>query len=194
MNVHAFAIRVGVSLLIAAVFVFFATSPPVEKLKGWAFVMVRPMVSLSAITSHKFSAIFGGISRDDALGILRENQALKASLFEEEKLRDEVSRFHKALSFSEERKLTLLGARVLLFERDLGKEFFIIDRGKRTGVVENALALDENGMLVGVVVEANDGFSKVEIASNPGRTYEVGFFPGGGRALAKGIGGRSFSI
>lgn len=193
-NIQTSVLRIGIILVCVAALIFFIPGRAMEAVRGWMFFLIRPFVYISESTSRALAGIKYVLSQDDTLKVLQENQRLKASLFEEEKLQDEVRRLQKALSFSEEHKLTLLGSRVLLFQRDLGKEYLIIDQGKKSGVIMGSTALDENGALVGIAIEVNDNFSKIEVASNPGRTFEVEFMPGKVRAFAKGIGARVFSI
>lgn len=123
-----------------------------------------------------------------------ENQKLKAGLFELEELRSEVKSLKKLLRFSEGRKLELRGAHVLHYGKVFGKEFLILDQGRQNGFGQDLPVLDENGFFVGTLKEVTEDFSKVEIASNPGETFEIEIIPVQVRALAKGIGGRAFGL
>lgn len=133
-----------------------------------------------------------GLSGDSELA--GENQRLIAENFELEALREENRSFRKALDFKEEKKIPLRGARVMYYGQEVGREFIIADQGLGAGIKKGDLAVDGNGFFVGIVESSREDTSRVDIGSNPGRTFEIDIIPSGTHALAKGIGGRAFSI
>lgn len=109
-------------------------------------------------------------------------------------LNRENEELRRLLGFKETRGFDLLGSRVILFSREGGREFFLIDQGVEAGVKAGDLVLDSWGVMLGVVKESGNGFAKVEVASNAGLIFETQILPLGARALARGLGGRAFAI
>jgi len=135
----------------------------------------------------------GGPSQEE-FKLLAENEHQKALVFELEQLKLENAALKKVLSFKEASKLFLKGARVIFYSRELGKEFLLIDQGKKAGIKAGDLVIDAEQVFIGIVKEAGDGFAKVGVAANPGETFEVEIMPLRMRALAKGLGARAFTI
>jgi cell shape-determining protein MreC len=117
-----------------------------------------------------------------------ENLRRESERAEIEHLTLENNSLRKALRFSEERQ-RLEGRRVISYRMEFGKEFLFIERGIKEGVKDGDIVVDSLGFLVGVVKEATEAGSHVEVISNPGQTLEVLILPFQIRALAKGIGG-----
>ena len=111
-----------------------------------------------------------------------------------EKLRLENANLRKALRFSEERSLPLRGGRIIHYRLELGREFLFVDQGLRAGIKEGDMAVDSLGFLVGIIKEAYEDVSQIEVISNPGQALEVEIFPSGVRALAKGRGARALEL
>lgn len=109
--------------------------------------------------------------------LLKENQSLK-----------------ELLNFKQKTGTPLKSAEVLLYTKELGKETLLIDRGLSDGLKDGDLAIDDKQVFVGFVRELQDNFAQVDIASNMGETFEVETSSLSVRALAEGIGSKTFNI
>lgn len=145
-------------------------------------------------------------SEDTAL-LKEKDQAIKGLQFELGNLWQENLSLKEALSFKGKiRNLFLQGAGVIFYSKDFGREFIIIDRGAKDGLRNGDLVIDEKGILVGVLQETTDNFSKVDLAFNPGRNFEVEIRLAGNetssdgtenarmQALAEGLGARTWAL
>ena len=70
----------------------------------------------------------------------------------------------------------------------------MIDQGREAEVMVGDLVVDGRGILVGKILEVGSNFSKVSFASNAGGTFEAEISPLNVRTVARGLGGRTFSL
>lgn len=155
--------------------------------KNYIFRIIRPL--LETAMKVRVSAF-----NQDTEKILEENQRFKGLLFELESLRVENSSLKKVLSFVEENKIGLKGARVIFYFQDLGKEFLIVDQGREASIQVGDLVVDSELMFLGTVKEVGGGFAKIGVAANPGETFEVEMISSRVKALARGLGAGSMAI
>lgn len=172
-----------IPLLILGALIFFSGTAPVNFLKNLAWRILKPVAGLVMNTSDRISG-----------GAGEENGRLAAALFEIEELRLRMAELEKALAFKEAERLPLSGARVILYVNELGREYLIVDRGRKEGVSEGSLVLGPDQTVLGRIRKVEDSFSKVSLASNPGETFEAEILPLRIPALAKGLGARTFSL
>lgn len=170
-------IKIVFAVVLLGLLIFFSNARAVKVLRESMLVLSKPLRRAA------------GEFRPEA-----EPQFILADMAELAELRRQNLALKNALGFKEERGINLRGARVLTYGQEFGKEFLLIDQGTAAGIQKNDLALDENRFFVGKVAEVYAEFSRVELASNPGEVFEVSIAPLGVRALAKGLGGRIFSL
>jgi len=163
-------------------------------LNGAVIKAFTPFMNLSLQVSRFRGLVFGGLTAEEAKELILENQRFKARDFSVEKLKIENARLEKALGFKEKNKLNLAGARILMYSRELGKEFLLIDQGKESNIIVGDAVISHDNIFIGTIQESGNGFSKVKIASNREEALEGEVIPGETKVLIKGEGGRFFSF
>lgn len=169
-----------------AALIFFANSAAVKPIRNTTVRLFFPYLESAGELGRWIFNMRERVPEGSA-----EEMALK---FKIQVLRRENEELERALGFKEARGLNLRGVRVMFFSRAGGREFFLIDQGAGAGIKAGDLAVDSYGMLLGVVKESENGFAKVEVASNADLTFEVQILPVGVKALARGLGGRAFAV
>lgn len=185
----ATVLKVAAAVLFLGLLIFFSNSGPVKMIRNGSLWILKPFM--------RIATTWGGgtnFSEEDTSRMAPERGNLKAALAELEKLRSENDSLKKALGFKNETPVRFSGARVLFYSKEFGREFLLIDKGENDGTRMGDLVVDSGRILVGKVVEAGQGTSKVEVASNPDLAFEAELIPARTRALAKGLGGRTFSL
>ncbi|QQG45149.1 MAG: rod shape-determining protein MreC [Candidatus Sungiibacteriota bacterium] len=183
-------IKVVAAVILLGLLIFFSNAGFAKSIRMGIVLIFRPLMKISQAvrgTSLK-------LSDKEVLDLVKENQRLKASLFDAEKLKLENESLKKALGFKETVAPRLRGARVLLHARELGKELLVVDHGENSGIKKGMLVTDSNRMLVGRVFEAGPNIAKISVASNPEEAFEADIIPLRVRTLIKGIGGKTFSL
>lgn len=178
-----FKILFSVSIL--AMLIFFQDTAFGERLQKTVFSLLRPLMHIASIP---------WFSDGEQDLNSRVQESVKAEIFETAALKEENERLKKALRIKEGKGFSLIGARVILYASEFGKEFMLIDQGKENGISEGMAMLDEHGVILGVVREVHQTFANVSIASNKGEAFDAAAVPIGTTALARGLGSRSFSI
>lgn len=168
--------------------VFFSKSTPLIKIRAGIFWVLEPAMSLASGVRMALVGVPDG-TRENS-----DSQRLKIVSFELERMREENKTLRSALAFEEESQTLLYGARVVSYLKEFGKEFLLVKASKEIVVSIGTVVVDGNGLLVGLVKEENNGFIKVEVASNSGLTLEVEIIPANVRAVARGLGSRTFAI
>lgn len=174
--------------------VFFSETKILKSMRGAVVRASIPFINVSHKISRIWELAFGGLTAEESQQLILENQELKARGFSIEKLVAENELMSKALGFKEKSRIVLKGARVILYSRELGKEFLIIDQGEEDGVSPGNSVISPDRLFIGTVHESGRGFSKVRIASNTGEAFEAEIIPVDIKVLAKGLGGGSFSL
>lgn len=189
-------------LAIALGLVFFSRSAPVSFLRSSVVAIFRPVFQVSRVLGRAVGLSAGQPGADELSRLQKENQRLREIEQEYRMLLEKNASLQKIIGLKEKQRVPLQGARVLVHGNEFGKEFLMIDSRRNVGVDEGAtkkirpgnLVIDANGAFLGVVRETGEQFAKVSVASNPGETFEVAAAPLNVKALAKGIGNRTFSI
>lgn len=174
--------------------VFFSEIKILKSIRGAVVKASIPFINVSRKISRIWELAFGGLATEEAGRLILENQELKAHEFSIEKLVSENELMSKALGFKEKSKIVLKGAKVILYSRELGKEFLLIDQGEEDGVSLGNIVISADRLFIGTVHESGRGFSKVRLASNSGEAFDAELIPAGIKVLAKGLGGGSFSL
>jgi len=186
------AVKFAGAVILLGMLIFFGRTKAGNFFRSGINQVLKPFFGVSTGFNQLIGR--GRLSFDESLKLVDENNRLKERTFEFEKLKAENESLKKAFSFKEEFWTGIVGARVLFNFKEFGKEFLLIDQGRSGGIKEGDLVIDSNRLLVGIVKEAGEKWTKVEVASNSGRVFEIEFVPAAIRAVAKGLGNRAFSI
>lgn len=183
-------IQISVVLAAVGLFILFGQSRVVLALRAIPITIFSPVLSATLRVRASWNVLVG---RDEsATG--EDGGRLQASLVLTEELSAENERLREALEFKKREEKKLVGADILMYGKELGREFLLINKGTSDGIVNGGIAYDANGLVVGVVKEAAQEFAKISIISNPDEVQEVQILPLHGRAFARGIGNRTFAL
>ena len=188
------AFKVLAVIFLAGGIIFFHAYAPVRWIQGKSIDVLRPVMRGTTAAGRWVGRIAGGAKGDELEQLRKENERIRAENFDRGKLAAEVQSLEAALAFRSLVRTPLTGARVLLYESDLGREFLLIDQGMRSGIKKDDVVVDEHGVLVGVIAGMGEDYSRVLVASNPGVAFPIVLTPAGLGAMARGIGARTFSL
>lgn len=181
-----------IAALISGMLIFFSGTGLVKSISVAALWVTRPLVRVAMKVG--LASRVGTFPDSGAAGATAEGQSFRVEHAELEKMRSENEALRKVFAFHQNSGLGLKLARVLLYSRESGQEFLLLEVGKKDGVREGDLVIDENRTFIGTVRQAGDTFAKVVVVSSPGENIEVEIFPSRTRALAKGLGARALSL
>lgn len=181
------------ALIVSGLLVSFRNSGPVLAVRSRIEAAFIPLFHFASSTKDTAMGLMDGVeNRDNAL--TKEYREVARAQYTIGLLKQENDQLRGMLGFKEKNKLNLKGSSVLLYGHELGQEYIIIDQGLLSGVQKDDAVLDAQGMLIGMVQEAVPRESKVVIASNADEVHEAYMWPLGVKAIAKGIGSRTFTI
>ena len=179
-----YILKIVIIFLAAGFLIWFGKSDKGERVRGPALLAVKPFLAIG--TQLRLLTLPAVPDEPD-----NRLRALEFTLREKE---DENERLKEALNFSQTAKISLIGARVLHYSREAGRELLLINAGKEQGVLAGQLVIDSDKLVVGRVHSAEDNAAIVDIASNPGNTFEVRIIPFSITVLAEGMGGRTLLL
>lgn len=182
-------IKTALAVLILGVIIFSARTGVIKNIKGRVFRIFRPVAEL--VVRLKNISLW---SRDAEKTIREKDLRIRTLEFKLHQAEQENQTLAKVLNFKNQGKFNLRGVRTVFYGKELGREFLILDSGQKDGLRVADLVIDENRVLLGKITEVEDDFSKVDIASNAGLNFEVEIPGSGLRALAEGLGNRTFAI
>lgn len=187
--------KIVYSIIVVAIafgLIFFSRTVPVVFLRSGIISIFRPVFNLASVLGR--IAGMDGTHTDDLSRLQDENRRLREIEQEYLMLAEKDAALQKMLGLKEKQRVPLQGSRVLLYGNEFGKEFLLLDEGSAQKIRQGDLVVDARGNFVGIIREAGEQFAKVSVASNPGEAFEVTMAPLGIKALAKGIGNRTFSL
>lgn len=187
-------IPVVIIIALSGGIIFFGSTRPVRWMRNAGIVLLRPVMSMATGTGRRLAFLTSGIGAEEARRLMEENQRLIAENFDRANLAREVDSLEAALAFREATQQKLIGARVLAYTDELGREYLLIDQGTNAGIKKGDMVVDAHRVLVGEVDDAGDDSSEVSIVSNAGMTFPALLLPGGGNVLVRGMGARILSI
>ncbi|MBI3420702.1 MAG: rod shape-determining protein MreC [Candidatus Sungbacteria bacterium] len=153
-----------------------------------------PLLRISGAFEQRIRTLVSGDSAQQIDAMRQENERLSILVAQLQSMRRENEDLRAALDFKKRHSVGLQGADVLGRGNESGSEFLLIGQGQGAEVDKGALVVDAAGGLVGRVHESDSEFAKVIVASSPGQTFEASVIPIGIKTLARGIGGRTFSL
>lgn len=187
---RATLISIFVVGVISASLAAFQSSAAVRVLREGTIWAARPIFRLGELAA----AFLGRGGSEFESRIPSDDARVQALLFEREALLQENNHFRTALATAERAGLALRAADVIRYGRDPSGEFLIVAAGQNHGLASGDAAVDEQGAVVGFVVQVGQNVSRISVASNRSQAHDVLLLPGGARALARGLGGRTFML
>lgn len=185
----------SITVVIAAIgIIFFSRRAPVVVLRSGVVWFFRPVLGVMSLIGHGLGKGSQQPVGGELVRLGAENERLRQIEQQYQMLQDEDAGLRKIVGLKEKEHVPLQGAHVLLRGNEFGKEFLMLDAGADKKIREGDLVIDSRGNVVGMVREAGSQSAKVSIASNPGEAFEVAVAPLNVKALAKGIGNRTFSL
>jgi len=88
-------------------------------------------------------------------------------------IKNENTKLRKALQLEEEKTINLLGAEVLTFSPSNWRHIVTINKGSNDDIKEGQFAIDENGHLLGKIIEINKTSSRLILIDDPEFTTSV---------------------
>ena len=186
--------KIAIVILLSGGIIFFGGTRPVRWMRNAGIVLLRPVMSAAPGTGRRLASLTSVMGAEEARRLTEENQRLTAENFDYANLAREVESLEAALAFRDAAHQKLIGARVLAYTDEFGRESLLIDQGVDAGVKKGDVVVDAHKVLVGEVSDAGNNSSEVAVASNAGLTFSAILLPGGGNVLARGMGGRTLSI
>lgn len=186
------AAAAATAVFLSGAVIIFHASTPIQALRGAVVRAALPLARVSGEigrrTMSRMDTAPGGAA-SDAPGA---SEALRAELAG---ANARIAALERALGLKQRSAPRAIAARVLSYAADDRGEELILDAGEEDGVRVGDAVMDEDALFVGEIAETGDGFSKVSVASNAGSAFSAAFAPPqGSDVLARGLGGRAFSI
>lgn len=103
----------------------------------------------------------------------KNNLSLLLKVRELEYLKLENTVLKQALQFKTDRNVALVGVQAISFDPSNWRRVITLDAGKSSGLKVGQYALDEQGMLVGRVVEAAQSYSRLMLIDDPAFSLPV---------------------
>lgn len=102
-----------------------------------------------------------------------KNLSLILKVRELQYLKEENKKLKKALGFKEETGINIIGGDIISFDPSSWRKVVIINSGKDEGLAKGLYAIDENGLLIGKVVEVRQNYSRIILIDDPDFTLPV---------------------
>ena len=99
--------------------------------------------------------------------ITKNNLELRLKLAAFQNLKEENQRLQEALGFREQRGADFIAAQVISFDPSSWRRIVVINVGANQKIQPGLLAVDEEGYLVGKVIEAHPHYARVILTDDP---------------------------
>jgi rod shape-determining protein MreC len=117
--------------------------------------------------------------------IEEKNLTLMLKVKELDNLKKENERLRKALLFRDKKKLNIMGVDIVSFDPSSWRRIVLINAGEDKDIKEGAFVIDEEGYLVGKIVEVKATYSRLMLINDPDFSLSV-FVGENVRGLLKG--------
>ena len=97
----------------------------------------------------------------------KKNLALLSQLKDSQYLQKENEMLRKALGFKGKKKASFIGVEVISFDPSNWRRMVVIDAGYNQGMKKDLFAIDEEGHLVGRIVQVKQDYSRLLLVSDP---------------------------
>lgn len=159
-------------VLLLAIFLHYSgVSKPLE---NFLLFIVKPIsASLYNLSSNTNQTYQNSQDLEDPFALIESLQREKASLMvqksEYQEVIDENRRLKELLSFINENTFTLLPAAVIAQDNlDQDSQDLVINKGSNDGLSEGLAVVNEEGVLVGKIIEVKEVIAKMCLSINPG--------------------------
>jgi len=105
----------------------------------------------------------------DELG--QKNQGLIAEIIKLKEIEEENKTLRQALGIELQKEYNLSVAKII--SKDFSEDFILINKGFKDNVSENMTVITENKVLVGVITQVYDHYSKVMLPSHKEMSFDV---------------------
>ena len=103
----------------------------------------------------------------------KENLLLSLKIKQFDYKKDENEKLRKALKLKNDKIINLLGAEVLAFSPSNWRRILTINKGSNDGIEDGQFAIDENGHLLGKIIEIDKISSRLILIDDPEFTTSV---------------------
>lgn len=161
--------RFAVFLVVGAVFgLTFIAWPPARSAVGRAVVtIIRPVGAFGRWVSERSGLSIGGQQSDRERQELRQQVTeLTVRLYEANLLLESSQAVEQLQNFARQTKRNLLLAHVITTSPDPGIQSIVVDQGSDDGVAVNQIAVAENGLVIGRVVNVRQNISTILLLSD----------------------------
>lgn len=138
----------------------------------WSFTVVLVFLVFKNVFVYLslFSAqnlVFSYRKTDSINDLKKENVQLTLEINRLRSLEEENTRLKKALNITETSRAGLIYARIVGFSPSVWRRIAYIGIGRTQGLHEESLAINEEGFLVGKVLEVKKGYTRVGLLNDP---------------------------
>lgn len=106
----------------------------------------------------------------------KKNLILSLALKKRQTIAEENEKLRKALAFKEDKKIDIVGVEIASFDPSAWRRLAIINAGKDKGLRDGMFAVDNEGFLVGRIVDVKNNFARLILVDDPefGLTVYIG--------------------
>jgi len=140
--------------LIFLLFLFLITIPLKNFFRDFIFLLSKNILNIYQEKDIKI------------LKLEKENLMLSLKLKELEYLKEENEKLKKALDFKKNYKINCIGTEIITFDPSFLRRIIVVNSGKNEGIKKGMCVVDENGYLVGKVIETEKNYSYVSLIND----------------------------
>jgi cell shape-determining protein MreC len=115
----------------------------------------------------------------------KRNTLLSLQITELSRFAEENEKLKKALQFSEDKKISLIGADIIAFDPSSWRRIVFVNTGREKNLKEGMFVVDSDAVLTGRVIEVHRRYCKVLLIDDPEFDLPV-FIADNSRAILKG--------
>lgn len=134
--------------------IFITTISLKDFLKDFLFVLSKNILNIYQEKNEKI------------LKLEKENLLLSLKLKESDYLREENEKLKKALNFKTNYKINCIGAQIIAYDPSFLRRIIIINIGEDKKIKKGMYVVDENGYLVGKIIETKKNYSYVSLIND----------------------------
>jgi len=172
-----YRVRIGIiSALIVIFFLALNLTPFGKEVKNFFYLVSSPIQKWFWGAGDKVSDFFEFIS--EMKNLKRENEELKLKIQELltenislKELKKENEILREALDAGIEKEFEITASQAI--GKDVSRDFILINKGSRDGILENFPVITQQKVLVGKVSEVYKNFSHVLLISNPKSVFDA---------------------
>ncbi len=159
MHLHSKTKSEYISILILCIFLIFL---PFKTAVQGLFIFFSSQLIL---TPKNFSQQIDNLKK--------ENLSLKFQIEKLGQAEDENKKLKKILNFKKEKKIDLEQAEAISFSPSSWQRHVTVNSGKNRGIKKGQFAVDENGNLLGKVIEVKENSSRILLVNSPNFSMPV---------------------